>query len=106
MTPLFHVNFFNKNFAKILWIAVEFNAWADRQTDRQAGGQTGRRAGRQRDRQTDILQCRMRDTAILMELVVCKCFKVGIEGDCYALLNVDSLNKEFDKGAVKLSLCH
>jgi hypothetical protein len=62
MTPLFHVNFFNKNFAKILWIAVEFNAWADRQTgrqtdrqtDRQAGGQTGRRAGRQRDRHTAV----------------------------------------------------
>jgi hypothetical protein len=66
----------------------------------------GRQVGGQAGRETDTLQCRMTDTAILMELVVCKCFKVGIEGDRYALLSVDSLNKEFDKGAVKLSLCH
>jgi len=43
---------------------------------------------RQIDRQT--LQCRMMDTAILVELVICKCFEVGREGDCFELLSVNS----------------
>ena len=42
------------NFVEILSFAVEFHTCVDRQTD--------------------TLQFRMRDTAILMELVMCKCF--------------------------------